>query len=80
MNEPADNKENDEIVEEIVEDIMNVELVDKKEGSSSGSLTISKDRVVVDEIDMFSDNNYWNVDANLNNNALLDDILNDFKN
>jgi len=72
---------NEEIEDEIEEEIISLELSDEKndtEKIEKSPLISSKDKVIVDEIDMFSDNNYWKTNESLKNAEFIEELLSDY--
>jgi len=76
-------KEEDDIVneeicneDEIEEEICSLEISDEKK--EKNPLITSKDKVIVDEMEMFSDSNYWKNNENLKNVEFVDELMTDY--
>ena len=73
------NKDSDAIEEEIIEEISQIDFNEYIKEKEKNNINNSKERVIVDEIEMFNDNIYWHLDSNLSNKELLNDIIHEFE-
>jgi hypothetical protein len=78
--ETKDKEDINDEEDEIVEEIDSIDVVEEKREiyTASDRLTSSKEKMIVDEIDMFNDNTYWRNNDSLKNKELIEELLNDF--
>ena len=70
------SNESETIEEEIIEEITHFDINEKERDIAK--LSGSKEKIIVDEIEMFNDNNYWHLNSDLLNKEFLNDVINEF--